>query len=129
MLYKIHNPRPATQGIWASGQRVFIKPGATIERDLEPDEAIRAARRVTVTLLDQGPERIAHTEFLEQPDTFAHEFIADINRLQADRVEHQEVEAVNFDTMTDDQLRSYAKSIGLKIHHKAGRAKILEALL
>ena len=117
MLYKIHNPRPATQGIWVDGRRVMVKPGATIEREMSVDDAHQARKRVTV-------EAIGPVEFETKPDTFAHGFIADINRLQA-----AEPNPVDFDLMTDGQLRDLAKSRGIKVHHKAGRAKILEALL
>lgn len=134
MLYKIHNPRPATQGIWVSGQRVMVRSGSGLILEMGEDDAQQARKRVELSEIrasfSDEPERIAQVEFGEKPDTFAHEFIADINRLQAERVEFQEVEPAtpNFDTMTDDQLRDYARSLGLKIHHKAGRAKILEAL-
>lgn len=110
MLYKIHNPHAATQGIWASGARKFIAPEAGLILELTEYEAERAARRVVIEAVEQEPERIAHVEFNEVVP-----------------IEFREVEP-DLNSLTDDELRAMAKSRSIKVHHKAGRAKLLEAL-
>ena len=113
MLYKIHNPRPATQGIWVSGQRVMVRSGAGLILEMGEDDAQRAARRVTVEAI--GQEQVEFQE-VEPSDAT----IDDGPTLPASEL--------NLDVLTDNQLRDLAKSKGIKVHHKAGRAKLLDAL-
>lgn len=46
---------------------------------------------------------------------------------ETDELPTQET-ASEYDDRTDDELRELAKSSGLNLHHKTGRAKLIEAL-
>lgn len=114
MLYKIHNPRPATQGIWVSGQRVMVRSGAGLILEMGDDDAAAARKRVELSEIraqvSDEPERIAHIEFQEVEPAITNG------------------QSLDLAFLSDDQLRDLAKSRGIKVHHKAGRAKLLEAI-
>lgn len=110
MLYKIHNPRPATQGIWVDGRRVMVRSGAGLILEMGEGDAASAKKRVTLEAIGQEPERIAHIEFQEVEPVVTNG------------------QSLDLAFLSDDQLRDLAKSRGIKVHHKAGRAKLLEAL-
>jgi 7-cyano-7-deazaguanine synthase in queuosine biosynthesis len=48
--------------------------------------------------------------------------------VKSDNEAIQTAMANQVDSLTDDELRAMAKAKGVKLHHKTGRAKLLEAL-
>ena len=122
MLYKIHNPRPATQGIWVSGQRVMVRSGTGLILELGEDDAAAARKRVTLEAIGQEPDPVQ----VVATDAF-------VERIA--QVEFQEIEpaitngqSLDLAFLSDDELRAMCKTKGIKVHHKAGRAKLLDAL-
>ena len=119
-MAKIFNPTKSPFGVRLPGNvKAFIRPGATVEIDLDQDQLAKLERRGCVV-------SETYTPF---SDTFAHEFIADINRLQNSNPDPIATAMVDqLASLSDDELRAMAKAKGLNLHHKTGRAKLIEAL-
>jgi len=124
-MAKIFNPTKSPFGVRLPGNaKAFIRPGETVDLELDADQLAKLERRGCV-VSEIG---------IQTSDTFAHEFIADLNRLQSQSVRSDNEgvltngQSLDLDSMTDDELRAMAKAKGLKLHHKTGRAKLLEAL-
>ncbi len=125
-MAKIFNPTKSPFGVRLPGNaKAFIRPGETVEIDLDQDQLAKLERRGCV---------VQSEKVIQTSDTFAHEFIADLNRLQSQSVKSDNEgvltngQSLDLASMTDDELRDMAKAKGLKLHHKTGRAKLLEAL-
>lgn len=119
-MAKIFNPTKTPFGVrLANNRKAFIHSGATVDIDLDQDQLAKLERRGCVV----------SEKKIQVSDNFAHEFIADLNRLQNSiPAPIASAMANQVDSLTDDELRDMAKAKGLKLHHKTGRAKLLEAL-
>ena len=121
-MAKIFNPTKSPFGVRLPGNvKSFIRPGETVDLELDADQLAKLKKRGC-----EVSEKVTQVS-----DTFAHEFIADLNRLQGqsdndDTIQTAMANQVN--SLTDDELRVMAKAKGLKLHHKTGRAKLIEAL-
>ena len=121
-MAKIFNPTKSPFGVRLPGNvKSFIRPGETVDLELDADQLAKLKKRGC-----EVSEKVTQVS-----DTFAHEFIADLNRLQGlsdndDTIQDAMVDQIA--SLTDDELRAMAKYKGLKLHHKTGRAKLLEAL-
>lgn len=114
-MAKIFNPTKTPFGVrLANNRKAFIHPGATVEIDLDQDQLAKLERRGCVVSdgleCIPGAVHIVSEKVTQVPDT--------IQTAMANQV----------DSLTDDELRDMAKAKGLKLHHKTGRAKLLEAL-
>lgn len=127
-MAKIFNPTKSPFGVRLPGNvKAFIRPGETVDLDLDADQLAKLEKRGCV---------VSETSEIgiQTSDTFAHEFIADLNRLQSQSVKSDNEgvltngQSLDPAFMTDDELRAIAKAKGLNLHHKTGRAKLLEAL-
>ena len=122
-MAKIFNPTKTPFGVRLPGNvKAFIHPGATVTIDLDSDQLAKLENRGCV---------VQSEKVIQTSDTFAHEFIADLNRLQGQSDNEDAIQDAMVDqiaSLTDDELRAMAKANGLKLHHKTGRAKLLEAL-
>lgn len=121
-MAKIFNPTKSPFGVRLPGNaKAFIRPGETVDLDLDSEQLAKLEKRGCV-VSEIG---------IQTSDTFAHEFIADLNRLQGQSDNDDTIQDAMVDqiaSLTDDELRAMAKAKGLKLHHKTGRAKLLEAL-
>jgi hypothetical protein len=124
-MAKIFNPTKSPFGVRLPGNaKAFIRPGETVDLDLDSEQLAKLEKRGCVV-----SEKVTQVS-----DTFAHEFIADLNRLQTQSVKSDNDgvltngQSLDLAFMTDDELRAIAKAKGLKLHHKTGRAKLIEAL-
>lgn len=125
-MAKIFNPTKSPFGVRLTGNvKAFIRPGETVDLDLDSDQLAKMEKRGCV---------VQSEKVMQVSDTFAHEFIADLNRLQGQSVKSDNDgvltngQSLDLALMSDDELRAMAKAKGLKLHHKTGRAKLLEAL-
>ncbi len=122
-MAKIFNPTKSPFGVRLPGNvKSFIRPGETVDLDLDSDQLAKMEKRGCV---------VQSEKVMQVSDTFAHEFIADLNRLQGLSDNDDTIQTAMGDqpaSLTDDELRAMAKAKGLKLHHKSGRAKLLEAL-
>ena len=125
-MAKISNPTKTPYGVRLPGNvKTFIRPGETANLDLDSDQLAKLEKRGCV---------VQSEKVIQTSDTFAHEFIADLNRLQSQSVRSDNDgvltngQSLDLALMSDDELRAMAKAKGLKLHHKSGRAKLLEAL-
>jgi len=121
-MAKIFNPTKSPFGVRLPGNvKAFIRPGETVDLDLDSEQLAKLERHGCVVSEND----------IQISDTFAHEFIADLNRLQGQSDNEDAIQDAMVDqiaSLTDDELRDMAKAKGLKLHHKTGRAKLLEAL-
>lgn len=124
-MAKIFNPTKSPFGVRLPGNaKAFIRPGETVDLELDADQLAKLERRGCV-VSEIG---------IQTSDTFAHEFIADLNRLQSQSVRSDNDDTIQtamvdqLASLSDDELRAMAKAKGLKLHHKTGRAKLIEAL-
>ena len=124
-MAKIFNPTKSPLGVRLPGNvKAFIRPGETVDLELDSEQLAKLERRGC-----EASEKVTQTS-----DTFAHEFIADLNRLQGQfiKADNEGVltngQSLDLAFLSDDELRAMAKDKGLKLHHKTGRAKLLEAL-
>jgi len=124
-MAKIFNPTKSPFGVRLPGNvKAFIRPGETVDLDLDSEQLAKLERHGCVVSEND----------IQISDTFAHEFIADLNRLQGQSVKSDNEgvltngQSLDLAFKTDDELRDMAKAKGLKLHHKTGRAKLLEAL-
>ena len=122
-MAKIFNPTKSPFGVRLPGNvKAFIRPGETVDLDLDSDHLAKLKKRGCV---------VSSEKVMQVSDTFAHEFIADLNRLQGQSDNDDTIQDAMVDqiaSLTDDELRAMAKAKGLNLHHKTGRAKLLEAL-
>ena len=124
-MAKIFNPTKSPFGVRLPGNvKAFIRPGETVDLELDAAQLAKLKKRGC-----EVSEKVTQVS-----DTFAHEFIADLNRLQGQSVKSdnegtiQTAMSDQIASLTDDELRAMAKAKGLNLHHKTGRAKLLEAL-
>lgn len=124
-MAKIFNPTKSPFGVRLPGNvKSFIRPGETVDLELDSGQLAKL-KKCGCVVSEIG---------IQTSDTFAHEFIADLNRLQSQSVKSDNEgvltngQSLDPAFMTDDELRDMAKAKGLKLHHKTGRAKLLEAL-
>lgn len=124
-MAKIFNPTKSPFGVRLPGNvKAFIRPSETVDLELDVDQLAKLEKR--------GCE--VSEKVMQVSDTFAHEFIADLNRLQGQSVKSDNEgvltngQSLDLAFLSDDELRAMAKYKGLKLHHKSGRAKLLEAL-
>jgi hypothetical protein len=121
-MAKIFNPTKSPFGVRLPGNvKSFIRPGETVDLELDADQLAKLKKRGC-----EVSEKVTQVS-----DTFAHEFIADLNRLQGQSDNDDTIQDAMVDqiaSLTDDELRVMAKAKGLKLHHKTGRAKLIEAL-
>lgn len=121
-MAKIFNPTKTPFGVRLPGNvKSFIRPGETVDLELDADQLAKLKKRGC-----EVSEKVTQVS-----DTFAHEFIADLNRLQGQSDNDDTIQDAMVDqiaSLTDDELRVMAKAKGLKLHHKTGRAKLIEAL-
>jgi len=125
-MAKIFNPTKTPFGVRLPGNvKAFIRPGETVDLDLDSEQLTKLEKRGCV---------VQSEKVTQVSDTFAHEFIADLNRLQSQSVKSDNEgvltngQSLDLAFLSDDELRAMAKAKGLKLHHKTGRAKLLEAL-
>ena len=125
-MAKIFNPTKSPFGVRLPGNvKAFIRPGETVDLELDADQLAKLEKRGCV---------VQSEKVMQVSDTFAHEFIADLNRLQGQSVKSDNEgvltngQSLDLAFLSDDELRVMAKGKGLKLHHKSGRAKLLEAL-
>lgn len=125
-MAKIFNPTKSPFGVRLPGNaKAFIRPGETVDLELDADQLAKLERRGCV---------VSSEKVTQVSDTFAHEFIADLNRLQSQSVKSDNEgvltngQSLDLAFLSDDELRVMAKAKGLKLHHKTGRAKLIEAL-
>lgn len=131
-MAKIFNPTKSPFGVRLPGNaKAFIRPGETVDLELDADQLAKLERRGCVT--QNALQKMSEKE-IQVSDTFAHEFIADLNRLQSQSVKSDNEgvltngQSLDLAFLSDDELRVMAKAKGLKLHHKTGRAKLIEAL-
>ena len=120
-MAKIFNPTKSPFGVRLPGNaKAFIRPGETVDLELDSDQLDKLEKRGC-----EVSEKVKQVS-----DTFAHEFIADLNRLQgqSENAILTNGQSLDLASMTDDELRAMAKAKGLNLHHKTGRAKLIEAL-
>ena len=124
-MAKIFNPTKSPFGVRLPGNvKSFIRPGETVDLELDADQLAKLKKRGC-----EVSEKVTQVS-----DTFAHEFIADLNRLQSQSVKSDNEgvltngQSLDLASMTDGELRAMAKHKGLNLHHKTGRAKLIEAL-
>ena len=125
-MAKISNPTKSPFGVRLTGNvKAFIRPGETVDLELDADQLANLEKRGCV---------VQSEKVMQVSDTFAHEFIADLNRLQGQSVKSDNEgvltngQSLDLAFLSDDELRAMAKAKGLKLHHKTGRAKLLEAM-
>ena len=125
-MAKIFNPTKSPFGVRLPGNvKSFIRPGETVSLDLDAAQLAKLEKRGCV---------VQSEKVMQVSDTFAHEFIADLNRLQGQSVKSDNEgvltngQSLDLAFLSDDELRVMAKTKGLKLHHKTGRAKLIEAL-
>ena len=125
-MAKIFNPTKSPFGVRLPGNvKAFIRPGETVDLDLDSEQLAKLEKRGCV---------VQSEKVMQVSDTFAHEFIADLNRLQGQSVKSDNEgvlangQSLDLAFLSDDELRAMAKAKGLNLHHKTGRAKLLEAL-
>ena len=124
-MAKIFNPTKSPFGVRLPGNvKSFIRPGETVSLDLDAAQLAKLEKRGC-----EVSEKVTQVS-----DTFAHEFIADLNMLQGQSVKSDNEgvltngQSLDLAFRSDDELRVMAKTKGLKLHHKTGRAKLIEAL-
>ena len=125
-MAKIFNPTKSPFGVRLPGNvKSFIRPSETVDLELDADQLAKLERRGCV---------VQSEKVMQVSDTFAHEFIADLNRLQGQSVKSDNEgvltngQSLDLAFLSDDELRAMAKAKGLNLHHRAGRAKLIEAL-
>ena len=115
-MAKIFNPTKSPFGVrLANNRKAFIHPGATVTIGLDQDQLDKLERRgciVSETGIQTSDVSPIDHAMTAQPA------IGPIADAMANQVA----------SLTDDELRAMAKAKGLKLHHKTGRAKLLEAL-
>lgn len=114
-MAKIFNPTKSPFGVRLPGNaKAFIRPGETVDLELDTDQLAKLERRGCVVSdgleCIPGAVHIVSEKVTQVPDT--------IQTAMANQV----------DSLTDGELRAMAKHKGLKLHHKTGRAKLIEAL-
>mgnify|MGYP003527169574 CR=1 FL=1 len=105
-MTKIFNPTKTPVGVRVNGVHKIIKPNCEADLELTQAQSEKLARMGLV---------------LSEKDTQTSDIDAPID-LDADTGPQL------YEDMTDDELRAIVKDKGLNVHHKAGRAKLLEAL-
>lgn len=104
-MTKIFNPSKTPVGIRINGAHKVIRPNTTVDLPIDESQAAKLAKR--------GLEvDFAFSEPLPSQEPLP----------------VQEAEVLDYSAYTDDELREVAKANGVYVHHKAGRAKLLEAL-
>jgi hypothetical protein len=115
-MHDIFNPQKAAIGIvLESGRRIFLRPTDSTMAELSALDVARAGRKgLRVTEREESA-----LEVRDNPET-----------LPSGKVDETITNGQSLDLafMTDDQLRALAASRSIKVHHKAGRAKLLAAL-
>lgn len=114
-MAKIFNPTKSPFGVRLPGNvKAFIRPGETVDLDLDSDQLAKMEKR--------GCE--VSEKVMQVSDTFAQtQFVKSDN----DGV-LTNGQSLDLAFLSDDELRAMAKAKGLNLHHKTGRAKLLEAL-
>ena len=115
-MAKIFNPTKSPFGVRLPGNvKAFIRPGETVDLDLDSEQLAKLEKRGCV---------VQSEKVIQTSDTFAQtQFVKSDN----DGV-LTNGQSLDLAFLSDDELRVMAKAKGLKLHHKTGRAKLLEAL-
>mgnify|MGYP003532789106 CR=1 FL=1 len=113
-MTKIFNPTKTPVGVRVNGVHKIIKPNG--EADLELTQA-QSEKLIRMGLVLS--EKDTQTLDIDAP------IIGPVDLPQETLTNGQ---SLDYAFMTDDELRAIVKANGLNVHHKAGRAKLLEAL-
>ena len=114
-MTKIFNPTKTPVGVRVNGVHKIIKPNG--EADLELTQAqSEKLIRMGMVLSEKDMQTLDTSAPIEGPVSLPQD--ADIGQYPDN----------DYTFLFDDELRAIVKDKGLNVHHKAGRAKLLEAL-
>lgn len=113
-MAEIHNPTKTPRAIRHNGSAYLIRPGATVNLELSEPQ-LKKLTRLGLELMgrlefDPSVEPVADGDLGAVDASFSGAFVRSL------------------ESLNDEELRAMAKAQGLKLHHKAGRAKLIEAL-
>ena len=110
-MAKIFNPTKSPFGVRLPGNvKSFIRPGETVSLDLDAAQLAKLEKRGCV---------VQSEKVMQVSDIDLSEYAAGVIARTG---------GIDPASLTDDELHAMAKAKGLKLHHKTGRAKLLEAL-
>jgi len=110
-MAKIFNPTKSPFGVRLPGNvKAFIRPGETVDLDLDSEQLTKLEKRGCVVQSEKVTQ-VSDIDLSEYADGVL-----------------TNGQSLDLASMTDDELRVMAKAKGLKLHHKTGRAKLIEAL-
>ena len=117
-MTKIFNPTKTPVGVRVNGVHKIIKPNGESDLELTQAQSEKLIRMgLTLSEKDTQTSDIDLDAPIEGPVDLPQETLTSGQYPDND-----------YTFLSDDELRAIVKANGLNVHHKAGRAKLLEAL-